>query len=563
MKRVVSLLVLALNVVWAQGLTPDQKLADFQYLGATYAKQYGPADWKRAALGVDILNLTPWLDKVRRTTTDLQFYDVMSEYVASFNDGHTGYVIPSAFVARLQFTVDIYDGKLLVDNINRARLPGAEYPFVIGYELVSIDGEDATRILDRLERYVIWGYARATRRAAASLITNRFQQLIPHAPANLPEISSVIFRRPDGQLETYRIPWSKSGLPLVSPGIIPPFTVKAARRVEAEPVDAPDYQSLIYSLVKCEVPEVKAVNGQGALAPVFLGGLDAGFTRRLGGAAADPFFSGIIPAGPYKIGFIRIPTYLPSDFNAAVAAFQREIAFFQANTDGLIIDETRNGGGSVGYTNALLSYLMPTRWRAIGFEIRATSNWVASYSNLSEIVKALGAPPAIVATYQAVRDELVAANAEGRLTKPVSLDGIELERDPLRDARGGLLAYTKPLMVLTDEFSASASEIFAAAIQDNERGILFGWRTPGAGGNVVRDSMGSFSQGLFSVTQSLMSRKAPVVTSEFPAAPYVENIGVRPDITADYMIRANLVGQGQPFVYGFTAAMMAHIEKNK
>ncbi len=562
MKCVVSLFVLAFNVVWAQGLTPDQKLADFQYLAATYAKNYGPADWKRAALGVDILNVTPWLDKVRRTTTDLQFYDVMSEYVASFNDGHTTYLTPSGFVARLQFTVDIYDGKLLVDNINRTRLPGAEYPFVIGYELVSIDGEDATRILDRLERYNIFGYTRATRRAAAGLITTRPQQLIPHAPANLPEISSVIFRRPDGQLETYRIPWNKSGLPLVSPGIIPPFTGKAARRAEAELLDAPDYQSLIYSLVKCEVPEVKAVNGFGALAPVFLGGLDAGFTRRLGGAA-DPFFSGIIPAGPYKIGFIRIPTYAPSDFNAAVAAFQREIAFFQANTDGLIIDEMRNGGGSGSYTNALLGYLMPTRWRAIGFEIRATSNWVASYSNLVEIVKALGAPPAVVATYQAVRDELVAANAEGRLTKPLSLDGTELERDPLRDARGGLLAYTKPLMVLTDEFSASASEIFAATIQDNERGILFGWRTTGAGGNVVSDSMGSFSQGGFSLTQSLMSRKAPVVTSEFPAAPYVENIGVRPDITADYMTRANLVGQGQPFVYGFTAAMMAHIEKNK
>lgn len=562
MKRVVSLFVLALNVVWAQGLTPDQKLADFQYLAATYAKQYGPADWKRAALGVDILNLTPWLDKVRRTTTDLQFYDVMSEYVASFNDGHTGYIIPSGFVARLQFTVDIYDGKLLVDNINRARLPGAEYPFVIGYELVSIDGEDATKILDRLERYGVLGYARATRRAAAARITTRFQQLIPHAPADLPEISSVIFRRPDGQLETYRLPWNKSGLPLVSPGVIPPFTVKSARRVEAEPVDAPDYQSLIYSLVQCEVPGVKAVNGQGALAPLFLGGLDAGFTRRLGGPG-DPFFSGIIPAGRYKIGFIRIPTFVPPDFNAAVLAFQREVAFFQANTDGLIIDEMRNGGGSVGYTNALLSHLMPTRWRAIGFEIRATSNWVANYSNIVETVKALGAPPAIVATYQAVRDELVAANAEGRLTKPLSLDGTELERDPLRDARGGLSAYTKPLMVLTDEFSASASEMFAAAIQDNERGILFGWRTTGAGGNVVSDSMGSFSQGLFSVTQSLMSRKAPVLTSEFPAAPYVENIGVRPDITADYMTRANLVGQGQPFVYGFTAAMIAHIEKNK
>ena len=82
-------------------------MADFQYLAATYAKQYGPADWKRTALGFDITNLTPWLDKVRRSTTDLQFYDVMSEYVASFQDGQGVYITRSSFVARLQFTVDI------------------------------------------------------------------------------------------------------------------------------------------------------------------------------------------------------------------------------------------------------------------------------------------------------------------------------------------------------------------------------------------------------------------------------------------------------------------------
>jgi carboxyl-terminal processing protease len=40
---------------------------------------------------------------------------------------------------------------------------------------------------------------------------------------------------------------------------------------------------------------------------------------------------------------------------------------------------------------------------------------------------------------------------------------------------------TKKLYVLIDEFSASASEIFAGAIQDNDRGILIGRRTFGKG----------------------------------------------------------------------------------
>lgn len=45
-----------------------------------------------------------------------------------------------------------------------------------------------------------------------------------------------------------------------------------------------------------------------------------------------------------------------------------------------------------------------------------------------------------------------------------------------------------PLVVLTDEISASASEIFAGAIQDNDRGIIVGRRTYGKG--LVQNQIG-------------------------------------------------------------------------
>jgi hypothetical protein len=42
---------------------------------------------------------------------------------------------------------------------------------------------------------------------------------------------------------------------------------------------------------------------------------------------------------------------------------------------------------------------------------------------------------------------------------------------------------------------------------------------------------------------------------DFPPAPYIENIGVRPDIPFDYMTRANLMSAGGPFVQAFTQAL--------
>ena len=168
--RRLLLLGLAATMSYAQ-LTVDQKVSDFQALASLYAKRYGPYEWKRDALGVDLFNIAPWLAQVQATKNDLDFYEVMQLYVASLNDAHDVYELPSNYQASLNFTVDIYDGKLLVDYINRLRLPAAEFGFTIGYELVSIDGQDAQKQLDGLLRYEIAANPRSTRRLAEQLLT--------------------------------------------------------------------------------------------------------------------------------------------------------------------------------------------------------------------------------------------------------------------------------------------------------------------------------------------------------------------------------------------------------
>ena len=113
-------------------LTQDQKVFDFQSLGSIYSKRYAPLDWKKTLFGFNALDLSGWLDRVRATSNDLDFYELMVEYLSDLQDGHDSYQLPSNFVAQLGFGVDVYDGKVLIDTITRTSLPLLQYPFVIG-----------------------------------------------------------------------------------------------------------------------------------------------------------------------------------------------------------------------------------------------------------------------------------------------------------------------------------------------------------------------------------------------------------------------------------------------
>lgn len=84
-------------------------------------------------------------------------------------------------------------------------------------------------------------------------------------------------------------------------------------------------------------------------------------------------------------------------------------------------------------------------------------------------------------------------NGGGSLDEAIQLTGLFIESGPvvqIRDADGGVdaqadddtsIAYDGPLAVLIDRNSASASEIFAAAIQDYNRGVIVGEPSFGKG----------------------------------------------------------------------------------
>jgi carboxyl-terminal processing protease len=150
----------------------------------------------------------------------------------------------------------------------------------------------------------------------------------------------------------------------------------------------------------------------------------------------DTFAKSVIINGAHKIGYIELPEFY-LDYEKADGAkcsedVAREVRKLQAeNVEGIIIDLRDNGGGS-----------------------------------LPEVVKMAGL----------FIESGPICQVKGRGEKAVQLD--DRDKDVL---------YSGPLTVMVNENSASASEIFAAAIQDYHRGLIVGSTSTYGKGTVQRN----------------------------------------------------------------------------
>jgi carboxyl-terminal processing protease len=143
-------------------------------------------------------------------------------------------------------------------------------------------------------------------------------------------------------------------------------------------------------------------------------------------------------------------------------------------------------------------------------------------------------------------------NGGGSLPEATGLTGLFINGGPvvqLRETGGTVevlddpepqVAYHGPLLVLVDRFSASASEIFAAAIQDYGRGLVIGQQTYGKGTvqNLIpldRFALGPKPEfGQLTVTIGKFYR----VTGDS-----TQNRGVTPDILLPSLISTDDVGE--------------------
>ena len=563
-----------------QALTADQRDADMTQLANMFAKQYAPYEWKRDVIGFDLYRLTPWLQRIHKAD-DLDVQEELLEYMASLQDSHAFMSFPSPFSAVLGFTVDIYDGKVLIDSINRTLLPSTQYPFGVGDELVSLDGDSVQTLIASFRKIATsGGNPRARDRVAAGLIAQRFQSIQPHASQVGDTAVASIRLASTGVVKDYVIPWIKTGVARNTEGPVPSprrgnglIFSGLAPESAAAPVAAggpalfhkadfrntddtlPAYMDPIRPLLHSGVPETTSgVLGYGARNPVY--SPPAGFVIRLGTQPSHFFVSGTYVSNGVRIGLLRIPNEAPSSTTTALQQLNQEIAFFNANTDVLVVDITRNTGGNLTTAEAFAQRLIPTPFRTVGFEFRATALEVSLFAQRLTSAIAGGAPPNVIANLRSNFNEMLSAyNEERGRTAPMPINSLGSF-----DLTPAAVVYTKPVVTLVDEFTTSSGDMLAAIMQDNHRGPLLGMRTNGAGGNNIQWDCTTFTESFCSIAVGLMNRGVTISTPEFPPSPYIENVGVRPDIVVDYMTRANLMAGGALFVQAFTDAAVKLVQ---
>jgi carboxyl-terminal processing protease len=144
------------------------------------------------------------------------------------------------------------------------------------------------------------------------------------------------------------------------------------------------------------------------------------------------------------------------------------------------------------------------------------------------------------------------ANGGGYLPEAESLTGLFIDRGPvvqLRDTTGRIevdddpeptVFYGGPMIVLVDRFSASASEIFAGALQDYGRALIVGQQTYGKG----------TVQNAHPLNYTIFGRKPELGQLNVTIGKYyritggsTQDRGVTPDIALPSLIDANEVGE--------------------
>ncbi len=149
-------------------LTEKQRIDDATQVINLFHHNYAPFPWKEQLWDFnrnDIAN--ELMEKAATSKNDLEFYDAIVRYLASFKDAHVSWQIPSTKIALLPFDVEDFAGEVIIMSVKDKNL-GLE----VGDQIISFGGKAVGEALAELYPYIQYGHIDAERKKAAYFLRN-------------------------------------------------------------------------------------------------------------------------------------------------------------------------------------------------------------------------------------------------------------------------------------------------------------------------------------------------------------------------------------------------------
>lgn len=510
------------------GMTKEQRQSDAQLIISLFERNYAPRDLKENFLKLNFAeHAKKFYEDAGSTLTDIEFYDLVIRFIAKFQDSHTSVTIPSSATSSLPFSTDYIDGKVIIIDVDKDA-DDMKGKISAGDELISIDGEPVMTIAEKLREYIGSGTPEGTLRRAAGMLPLRSQKRLPNIPEG--KCMVVVKSHKDGSENSFELEWKLEGSKLSEmndPGV-------SLSKALAQSQFAQSTTNILEKLrTKYEESGSEHLLSR-TIKPFF--DLGKGFIQR----KDNPFVTGILSIEGKKVGFIRISDFSPDDPRANISALEEEISYMQENTEALIVDEAGNPGGSYCYMLSIASMLGGKEFKETPDQFKINRDLLIG---IEEELKGQLEPndkKILEAIAESIRDGM---KKGALLTDPRPICNADGSVQLHTAKNGAKIAYTKPILILMDELSASCGDYFPIAMKEMGRATLFGAQTAGAGGAVVGygPRLG-YSEIFLRLTISLGVRNVELEDQIFGKTRYIENVGAIPDI--EYHVTQDDVARG-------------------
>ncbi len=495
----------------ARNLSTQERLADFDQLLGFMRASYGMREYKETLYAVQLEPAAAsFRDQIPGLTSDDQFYDLLSRFLAKFKDSHLAQFRPSSMSAKLGFEVRRVEGKAIITGVDRKLLPKETFPFTRGDELVSVGGRSVEATLQELRLSMS-----SSREASAlgSLTRRLTERSGVRGPVPTGSCSLEIRSRASGQLSPITLVWQVHGRPL--PGV---SFFESSDLYPLSPGNLHTDLSWNCDAATLSTPQSAPWLPEEATM-----------------VESEEFSCCTFPTPAGSMGYIRIRTFKPEDDQNAQKEFARLITVL-AGTKGLVVDINDNPGGHIQYCYHLLSMLTDKTLSLPVFAMRPSRAALNDYRLWAASAKSAARKKA----YQMQADELERCLESGA---SMTAFGPGFGRNAIEpDAK---VRYTHPILVLVNDQCYSCGDLFPAILQDNHRAVIFGSNTAGAGGSVSSYGPLSYSGSSIHLTETVQKRSSGA---------FLENVGVKPDVSWDHT-QADVAAGFKAYRDGYIAAL--------